>query len=84
MSSQPQNNADEFDDAMGVNDVDPSTGLSRRSMRKRGAVVGVAAAWSVPMVSGGHPRCESGDQVRGRVASTRPLNEPRLAATSHG
>jgi hypothetical protein len=51
MSSQPQDNAGEFDDAIGVNDVDPSTGLSRRSMLKRGAVVGVAAAWSVPLVS---------------------------------
>jgi hypothetical protein len=51
MNSQLHDNAGEFDDAVGANDVDPTTGLSRRSMLKRTAVVGVAAAWSVPLVS---------------------------------
>ena len=64
----------------------PSTGLSRRDLLKRGAVVGVTAAWTVPLVqvvsmTPAHADSPSAPPVN-QPPVTRPENPPPLTTTA--
>jgi len=62
----------------------PSAGLSRRDLLKRGAVVGAAAAWTVPLVqvvsmTPAHADSPSGPPMNPPPVNPPPVNPPPVA-----